>query len=534
MRRLRALRIPPAPSQRQTVAAAEGTLRAAKHPEKVATVWESLSDSLRTEPAIIAATSVAFVATGAPRKAVGLLMSFLQSHRPSTLGQTAQALLLTSLTKSIATCARVDPLLALRACDAIRSQREPLFNKSLPLTGAYFTVLQHARLPLSETLERIAEAKERHIQLDERAFSMALGAILRCDARLMERLAEGRAWVEVMKDAQIPLTVHTYNLLAGQMRYCNDPEMVNSLLQDMTATGVKPTAVTYGLVFSACVIPGDYTSSARRTALPVLLWEDVLEAMEGHMNAAEVRHTPNSRLSLARAYAHLGRTSRAMREFDAYIKYMKVVQGSTHELESAYEQMVFNFAHCRECSTDGPHAALEIFRGRPSGFVLDALLVACVRTGQADRAIELAGEYNDVSLGETGLRHLLKAHAELRDSECWDSTRSLITRHRVLLEKESMRQVVQELVIAFARAQRRDICNDIMKLAGIEVSDLEYVLKGREFLRMRRTRHLKSEDGRSASPAKKTKILENATEQRNGTWETRSRSFHDDGVLPLM
>lgn len=284
-------------------------------------------EPMRSDVAVLSAAISAFIACGrdGAAKAITVLMSWIRTNlydedagsakQSYTANPSTMALLLTTSTKAIAAASPYVPDVCLSAYDVLTAMKLPSFDTSLPYTGAYFKLLQHACLSLEETQQRIESAKRRHIQLDEQAFSMALGAILRCDEHLNVKLAAGKAWMDVMRSACIPLTIHTYNLFAGQLRYCNNPDMVKTLLSDMTQTGIVPTAVTYGLIFSACVIPGDYRSATRKNALPVNHWQQVLDMMERRMHDSSVSHTRNSRLSLARAYAHLGIKSRALAEF---------------------------------------------------------------------------------------------------------------------------------------------------------------------------------------------------------------------------
>lgn len=549
------------------VAKAEAQLNmASRNVNDVQKIWSNISEdrNLQGDVGILAAAVSAFISSGSkggPR-AINAVMTWIRSNlydHISTHGKqiytsspSAMALLLTSTTKALAASARSAPSLSLSAYDVLQSMQLPGFASSLPLTGAYFKVLQHANLSLDATKRRIELARAEHIQLDEQAFSMALGAILRCDARVVDKLTEGRAWTDVMRSAAIPLTVHTYNLFAGQLRYCNNPQLVTSLLSDMAEAGVVPTSVTYGLIFSACVIPGEYSSFSRKQALPVSIWEHMLDSMLEHMQACGVSHTPNSRLSLARAYAHFGQTSNALREFDAYLHQARLTRKDTFVghgyLEDAFSQMMYNFAHCRECSMDGPNGTLLIFERMqkeglsPSSQVLNALLVACVRMGYGEKAVNFAVEFSklqEMDLSEVGLKHLLKAHAEMRVDESWYDTRALIMKNRDLLESPELRQSVHELVVSFARRTRQDLCDDVMEITGMEVSDLDYILRGREFLRFRKRRRglVPTEEGQETlSHDRKTAAAMGRSNEnsRLGGTETRSRSFHDGSVLPSI
>lgn len=543
---------------------AESALRSARGSvDLVNELWGGVraNRKLCNEVGVLAAAVSAYVSSGCEggERALNVLMTWVREHlydektgcgkAVHTENAASMALLVTTATKAIAAAARAAPGLALSAFDVLWNMNLPRFSTSLPLTGAYFKVLQHADLSLGETLERIDAVREHHIQLDEQGFSMALGAILRCEARVVDKLAEGREWTKVMRSAGIPLTVHTFNLFAGQLRYCNDPQMVGSLLADMTTEGVVPTPVTYGLVFSACVIPGEYTSGARKKAVPVSVWERVLEAMEEHRSASGVDHTANSRLSLARAYAHLGRTSKALTEFDAYVPLSQARPAHTtitrRELEDAYRQMIHNFAHCRECSSDGPAASLKLHEqmkteGFPlTGDVLDSLIVACARTGKGQEAVDYAisgcTENPKLQLSPTGLKHLLIGLAEVCDPNAWRKTRDLFANNIETLVSSQLLPVLHKLVISFARNQHREVCDDIMSLTGLEIADLDYVVQGREFLRIRS--HVPGDRLRSKATGFGT-----GQTQRAGPQEMRAphqRTMHagalpcdEDAVLP--
>ncbi|CDF32969.1 unnamed protein product [Chondrus crispus] len=441
--------------------------------------------------------------------------------------------------------------MALSAFDALWRMELPGFSTSLPIAGSYFKVLQHAGLSLSETRDRIDSLKEHHIQLDEQGFSMALGAILRCDERVLDKLAAGKEWVQKMRQAGIPLTVQTYNLFAGQLRYCNDPEMVSSLLSDMTTAGVVPTPVTYGLVFSACVIPGAYTSPSRRRALSVTMWESVLQAMSEHMAVSGVVHTANSRLSLARAYAHLGLTGPAMEEFEIFLSQRGdgdfKSAASQREVEDAYFQMMFNFAHCREGSSDGPEMVMTLYERMKEERVavprhaIDCVLVGCVRKGEGERALEYARDAvaadPHLRLTVSGLKHLLMAHVEVCDAMYWERTRKLVLNSSEILGMPQLAHIVEKVVISFARRQSMDVCKDIMLMANIEMKDLEYVVRGREFTRFRDRGSQQVEGakrGELSESSQKKDTLEAGGEDACHNQERQSGGFGDGSVLPLL
>lgn len=493
---------------------AEAALLAARGDvNRVTELWTRMQNNprLRGEVGVLAATVSSLVSAGwyGGARSLNVLMTWVQEHlydcrtgrgKPYyTENASAMALLITSASKAIAASARQAPQMALAAFDALWAMRLPGFLTSLPLSGAYFKVLQHAGLSLEETEKRIDDVRQHHIQLDEQGFSMALGAILRCDERVVDKLAGGKRWLAKMRQAGIPLTVQTYNLFAGQLRYCNDPGLVSTLLSDMTAAGVVPTPVTYGLVFSACVIPGEYSSPSRKNALPVGMWASVLDAMRDHMVSSGVGHTANSRLSLARAYAHLGLTDSAMEEFEMFLNQRHRADARTatlrKEVEDAYCQMMFNFAHCREGSQDGPEMTMILHnRLRTSGFpvldyAIDSVIVACVRKGQSKRALDYAVESltdnPNVKLSLPGLKHLLMAHVEVCDPTYWERSRRLLVNARDQLGTIPLGPTVEKVVMAFARKQCREVCEDIMSMTGVEMRDLDYVAQGREFTRFR-------------------------------------------------
>lgn len=546
------------------IISAEAALRAAKGDTiRVTNLWKSMqrNKDLSGEVGVMAAAVSAMVAAGDTGgiAALNLLMTWVKDYlyddktgkgRSSySENPSAMALLITSVTTTLAVTARHAPRLALSAFDALWEMDLPKFRMSLPLAGAYFKVLQHAQLSLEETRSRIDVVREYHIQLDEQGFSMALGAILRCDERVVDKLAAGRAWIDVMKSAGIPLTVHTYNLFAGQLRYCNDPEMVSSLLSDMTNNGVVPTAVTYGLAFSACVIPGDYSSPSRKSAFPVPIWERVLAAVEEHMHVCGVSHTPNSQLSLARAYAHLGLTTKAAKEFEAYLGQVNCLERDNpvarNELEYAYSQMIFNLAHCRECSSNGPKMALFLCEQmRDASFpisdpVLNSVIVACTRMGRGKDAVDFAAASVDQDssskLDISGLKHLLMAHTEVCEPKDWFRTRPLALRALKEFASADISQLVKKLVISFARNQHRDVCDDLMSIAHLEISELDYILHGREFLRFRSRRSQQTTTSSDTSATKEPERVHGIKDRSIHTSDSSRDvgTLNGGSVLPL-
>lgn len=542
-------------------AEAESELRACANVRELDKVWNRIRADciLSSQVGVLAAYVATLGRFGQRERALNELMTWMRKHvydagagcvkEDFAEDTSSMALLLTCATKTVADAARSAPNLALMACDVLSAVKIGGEEGSLPMTGAYFKVLQHVRLGLKETKSRIYRAWEDHVQLDERAFSMALGALLKCNARVADKLKEGHEWVEIMKSAGIPLTVHTFNFFAGQMRYCHDPDMVTRLLADMCEAEVVPTSVTYGLLFGACVIPGDYLSERRKVAPPVVVWERVLEGLEEHMFVSQVEHTANSRLSLARAYAHLGKKTRALDEFQAYLDCCGSASGVavSKRVEDAYRQMIYNFAHCRECSSEGPDAAVLLHEQMQErdlgarGEVLDSLLVSCVRMGKARQAANFASEFGahgSMILSECGVKHLLKSLIELRDPDSVQDVWSILKCNNDLLSSQNLRHTVEELVISLARIQREDLCNDLMEVAQIEVADLEYVLKGREFLRFRTLNSRKiarvKEEGIAAVLPNGPNAAEATRSQiRQSVMQYRSRSLHDESVIPI-
>lgn len=514
----------------------ESSLRAASGDVgEVERLWaHACNDAqLSTEIGIMVAAVSAFISSGWTGSTLALdaLMSWVTTKlldQSTGRGRsvyvdspTYMALLVTSTTKALAAAARSSPQLALSAFDALWSMQLPGFSSSLPLSGAYFKVLQHAELPLDETRARIDALRERHIQLDEQSFSMALGAILRCDAFVADKLVAGKAWLDVMRSAGMPLTVHTYNLFAGQLRYCNDPDMVTALLRDMSNTGVTPTAVTYGLIFGACVIPGDYASQRRKNSLPVPVWIRVLQAMEEHMVAGNVAHTANSRLSLARAYAHLGCVDEAEKHFGAYESTVRSTDhsGNPRYLQSAYNQMIFNFAHCRDHRQEAPHAAFAVYEHmkaaaiRPSNGTLEALLVSSTRLGDAGAAVAIAADmsrkHSHVRLHGKSIEYMLLALAQVCTVEAWESCVELLRRSSEGLSDARAQRSIQSLVLAYARQQQRGVCDDIIALTGGNIPDLDMVLAGREFSRFRGVGRRAEEDSRHSASTLKMSVTGN-------------------------
>lgn len=77
---------------------------------------------------------------------------------------------------------------------------------------------------------------------------------MRCDLRTMKNRKEGRASMATMQSVVIPLTVPAFKLYTGQMKYCNDTQLIKSELAYMRGYIVIPTAFTYGLNFGACFL----------------------------------------------------------------------------------------------------------------------------------------------------------------------------------------------------------------------------------------------------------------------------------------
>lgn len=538
--------------------------RAAPDADRVYNEWLSISedDSLRREVGVLSA-AVSTLASCPGQKggplAVNTLMTWVRAelYNPSTqrgaIGYTERpnvmALLLTSATSALAAAAPTEPRLALSAYDALNSLQLPGFSRSLPLTGAYLKVLQHAQLSLSVTQDRINQAWGQHIQFDEQAFSMALGALLKSRAPVAEKLEVARDWVSTaMRAAGIPLTVHTYNLLAGQVRYAGDARLVSDLLSDMRDADVQPTAVTYGLIFGVCIMRGEYTQRDRRKALPVQLWNRVLNGMRDHMTRAGVEHTAYSRLSLAMSYAHLGEAALAMEEFDSFIhlttnkglpldteqagesdfavSHKEKANDSATDLRNensssdvqldyrfgnAFYHVMYHLAHARECSSDCTDAILllcEKMRAHgmtPRAPALDALSVACVRAGQMTDIAQLVGDWapstssgrdgtvNNTNMSAkgmsiTGMKHLLKAIGYLPDAQAWYETglrEIMLSQNSDLLSSNELTSALRAVVLQFARVGHRDVCEDIVNTTGVSIPDLKDVYDGREFLALR-------------------------------------------------
>lgn len=551
------------PRNARSIVRSERRLRAAAPSLlQVESVWSDIASNpvLSADVGVVSAGVTAFSRCGGigGARAVNTLMTWVrhqlydkttQRGKPCyTSSLTAMALLVTASTTALAAAAQTDPVLALSAYDALIAMKLPAFSRSLPFTGAYLKVLQHANLSLPDTRARIDCAWSHHIQLDEQAFSMALGAILRCDARVIDKLDHAREWVDIMRSAGIPLTVHTYNLFAGQLRYCNDPQMITTLLSDMKRAGVKPTPVTYGLIFSACVMQGEYVSGTRRNALPVSVWDEVLNGMEEHMRSAGIEHTSYSMLSLARAYGHLGQSGRALKVFDAFIASNEKdfdQPSSRTKLKDAFCQMIYNLTHCRDCRANGPDAALILFDKMvslnltPCGDILDALLVACVRANKPSKGVELVAGFMKegyrCDVGISGMKHLLYAHSQLQNPTYWNVTRVFVKKNEHLLKTSELQAATKAVIIQFARLGQRQVCEDIMNLSRISMPDLHFIYNGKEFSRFRSRCHqavITPESPTIPPVALNTKHGEDKTsDTRHASMNTSIRSILNNSTL---
>jgi hypothetical protein len=490
-------------------------------------------------------------------RALDALTWWLDSHAldqakvAATLNQspTKLALLLTAATSALAASASSTPHRALETYETFISLPVPAFLSSLPLSGALFKILRHARLPLHLTVARIDDLREQHIQLDEQSFSLALAAILQSSAPAAEKWAYAKLWLGKMRAAGMPLTVHTYNAFAAQLRVLHNPEMASSLLGDMALDGVAPSASTYGLVFDSCVIPGPYTAHARRSALNTNVLLRMLRAIEDSMAVAAIPHSLASRLSLARAYAHLGETSIAFQQFEMYESMLSSTAGesgyaksglcgedddpsakngdqqrwgnavSPFRTQRVYNQMLFNLAHCRCLTPAGPAAAFRMYdRMReanvlPNAATLEALLAACVRVGNTHRALEYASEFADLQAqtGEpfvlrcTGIECLLTTLSNSATPQAWAACEPLLepsfaeqrrvqVSHRNPLNAQQVRpivstSVVELAVLAFARNRNKSAADRIIALTGFCPEEWEMALNGHgDFRRFRSAR----------------------------------------------
>jgi hypothetical protein len=505
---------------------------------RVDALWsEALTDpGVFAEPAVLAAAVSAFLACGwrgAPR-ALDALSAWLDAHArdrnaPSLAAllssPTRRAMLLTAATSALAASASTAPRQALAVCDAVAALPAPAFQASLPLSGAVFKVLRHSRLSLQATAARIDRVRERLVQLDERSFSTALSAILECAAPAPDKWAYAGVWVDKMRLAGVPLTHHTCNALAGQLRYLNNPEMTTSLLRDMARAGVMPTAYTYSLLFDSCVAPGRYAAGARRRALPSGSLLSMLEAIEKHMAVSGVAHSSASRFALARAFAHLGRAECAVRQFDAAAA--EAAAGSAADAAAKvaggrpwgplqarreYNQMIFNSAHCRCTTPDGPAAAFDFYtRMRlshvmPTAATLEYLLAACVRVGDNARALAYVSEFSDLQaqaessllLRSAGLESLYAVLAKAGNMAAWNVCEAVLSQGMAEARRRSQRppvpySAVVLAVLAFARRGERAVCEQLIAVSGVgDLADSrwELMLDGTsDFERVRAVRH---------------------------------------------
>jgi hypothetical protein len=530
---------------------------------RVDCAWRSVVNDLSasSDPALLSAGVSAYLACGwrGNSHALDALAWWLDTHAHDraeiaaslTHSPTRVALLLTSATSALAASASSSPHRALETYDALMSLPVRAFLTSIPLSGALFKILRHARLPLHFTVARIDEVREQHVQLDEQSFSLALAAILKSSAPAIEKWAFAQLWLGKMRAAGMPLTVHTYNAFAAQLRFVNDPEMATSLLRDMAEAGVAPSALTYSLMFDSCVIPGPYTAQSRRRALSTNVLLRMLRVIENSMSLAAIPHSTASRLSLARAYAHLGETSIALKCFDEYEVMLSTTAEEVHtnalqdnevtndddaaracherfaphrnlsspfHAQKVYNQMIYSFAHCRCLTPAEPAAAFRMYDRmrdvniRPNALTLEALLSACVRVGDTDRAIGYATEFAAMQtqtsepflLRPAGVDCLFTALSNAGTQDSWDACEPLLDRSIAELKVTALAQrhfhardprpflstkSIELAVLAFARRNNRGVAGRIISLTGICPADWEMALNGQcDFRRFRAAR----------------------------------------------
>lgn len=497
-------------------------------------LWNKVAKSpeLYAEPTNLAAAVSAYLKCGwkGSIRAVDVVHKWLGAHasEPSSVfleslsaSPTRRAMLLTAATSALSASASSAPRRALAVADTLAHLSIPEFRSSLPLSGAIFKVLRHSRLSLPDTLDRLDRVREHFVQLDEQSFSLGLSAILECSASPAERWSSAKKWLGRMRLAGVPLTHHTYSALASQLRFLNNPEITTSLLRDMASAGVKPTPRIYGTIFDSCIASGHYTASSRRRALPSSSMLSMLRAVEGHMALSGVCHSSSSRFALSCALAHLGEVEEAMREFTRGTFSAIDEKWSPSRLCREYNRMIFNFAHCRCATPDGPAAAFLIYDLMreavvvPTAKTLEYLLAACVRLGDHYRAInyvkELAERDNvgesPLLLERSGIESLLAVLEKCANLDAWHSCRTVLC---ASLSASSRKlepgklcvapSAVELAVIAFARRGHRDVCEEIISLAGVgdlEESCWKLMLDGKgdfERVRRRRQRRLRHDD----------------------------------------
>jgi pentatricopeptide repeat protein len=458
------------------------------------------------------------------------------------LSPTKRSLLLTTCTSAVAASASIAPIQALEAYRALVALPVRGYKNSLPLSGAVLMALRHAQHPLSDTLALVSEIRENVIQFDEQSFSLALSAILNSTGSESERWTKARAWLLTMNTAGIPLTIYTYNTFAAQLRYFSNPELATSLLHEMTLAGVEPSARTYGLIFNSFVsrraFRQEWSGSRHSTNLRVR----ALTAIGEHMASSGVAHSSFSRLSLARAYAHLGQVSSAFEHFDAFqevsqespvhigeespqivdkldanLSSASCHQASLSQAQNAYNQMLHGFAHSRCISADCPTAVFSMYermkkaRVPPDALTLEYLLSACVRVGQTLRAIEytkeialiLSEDKDSLALRPQGIAHLFSVLANVSTPEAWVACevvleRSLSTNNRFIWNTAEGQDAItvgaiELAVLAFARKGYESICTRIIDLTGVEPQQWQLSLNGEDFRRVRAVQRGKRE-----------------------------------------
>lgn len=460
-----------------------------------------------------------------------------QGHQHITSNRSSLALLLTSITTALSTCASTSPSLALSAYDALSALQIPGFNESLPLTGAYLKVLYHSNLPLDETYERILLAWKHHIQFDERAFSMALGAILKSDGDAPDRLNFAKEWLNIMKETGIPLTIYAYNLLARELQYGSaDIRLGIQLLNDMKESGVNPTSQTYQYIFNACISGEDYTSWERKSShknndvQAIDLWVNVLDGIRDQLHELQVQHSPLSSLALAKAYGHLGDIEASLEEFETYINLSLISnsigtrsryggKGGGRKMYSSigvnlsqddsannihehptkgFHELMHIIAHARKCTNSNLDAITHIihrmntdFKLRPNGAALDTIIITLIRLGRIDEVVPMIQVWDHDRNGMTanGMKHLVQALNHNPDVKAWQTgVRETIVSNKLQLRRPEISTSVKSLIIQFARLGEEDVCNELMNASAIRVPNLHEIYEGRQFSAMRARR----------------------------------------------
>lgn len=441
------------------------------------------------------------------------------------------ALLLTTITTTLSACAVTAPRRALEAYDAIEALDLKGFRTSLPLSGTYYNILRLAKLPLQETCERVNRLRKFHVQLDERSFSMAISALLNSEGPAQENWYQAKRFFRQMQDAGICPTIHTFNAFASRLRSLNNPELATSLLRSVASYGLQPSAKTYSLIFDSCVIPSRFHSETRRGALPPHSLVQMLVAIERHMLEMGIAHTGLSRVSLARAYAHLGEIEKALHHFDqalvrarhsnkadwklshrdgilphARSRHQNVRFVVDKEVEM-FNSIMYSFAHGRCYSPDGPLIAFKLFDRMlaesvaPTAETLEVLLDSAVRIGDTERALIAVKQFakfqleNSVvyKLRSPGVENIFCILARAGSPEAWNTCRLFLEQSIERVSGEAVvgnmkisDTVVELAIVAFARKNHADICSAIMEMTGFVPENWEMGQSGRrEFQRFR-------------------------------------------------